>query len=730
MVRRSRRANRKEKGVDGSGSGRLILHVRLNAKNAQEIKKSSDLPGFLGRAGYGKEREPDMKSVFLGIFLSVLAAGAQAAVPCTLVRTERGGEHHRCLLPTADGGERAVDILRLKGSIAEAAYWHGRLLASEIADGTVPAVVRKIDYILKGMPEPRRFFFSKIKQCAMNKYRGSMSREFLDMHREIVRGMNDAGERSVSVDDFLTSSFATEFGIFADAFLKKMERNQVAALADISFQCGIEIPAIVFEDVMRAMGGAKNGFKTGCTGFVASGPQTTQGHLIHGRNFDHSLIGTFERHPVVILQEPPNGHRYVAVASAGVHYAGGVSGFNEKGISVSVHELQTEEVKLFQSGRQGVTGPFLANLILERADSIADAYALARSLKHFGAWTILVGDSKTDEYAAIELTGKRISITRQGRGESVAQTNHFTGTAMKGADIKLSFGHVLESRARFEFVSRRLTEDAGDIGVQWGINLLASHWDAFVGRRSFGRTPTKVYTTQSHVMVPAEGLFYTTYGEMYPTSNGAWLGLKVDFGAGTVRAFELRRPDERFYEEHPNWFRSLGEYIRAYMDYRNYGYADNANLKAFERLTVARDLAAQDGIFELPYHFLRGRLGILLDAARTDEADRTYLQEAIRSFSAIVAEYESGRQVMHPFEVGLAYLWLGRAWQLLGGEDAAAHAALRKALALHNTQLADEREQGLVQALIAGYYDATTGRFRVYTRKEAGKGELDFVTAE
>src|SRR6267378_3026979 len=75
--------------------------------------------------------------------------------------------------------------------------------------------------------------------------------------------------------------------------------------------------------------------RAGCTSFGAWGPETSNGHLITGRNFDWEAAEVFSRDRVVIMCEPDHGIPFISLAWAGM--AGVVSGMNRAGISVTVN---------------------------------------------------------------------------------------------------------------------------------------------------------------------------------------------------------------------------------------------------------------------------------------------------------------------------------------------------------------------------------------------------------
>ena len=123
----------------------------------------------------------------------------------------------------------------------------------------------------------------------------------------------------------------------------------------------------LFGDVNRA-----KGFTSFCTAFAAFGPETSDGRLLVGRNFDyagHGLEGTLP----LILQEIPSGPG--AGRSFGtVGYAGILNGWtavNEDGLCASNNTLFGGKDRL-----EGVSTCFLLRQIVERCKTVEDGVAL------------------------------------------------------------------------------------------------------------------------------------------------------------------------------------------------------------------------------------------------------------------------------------------------------------------------------------------------------------------
>ena len=73
----------------------------------------------------------------------------------------------------------------------------------------------------------------------------------------------------------------------------------------------------------------------GCTAFGAWAPETRDGHLLLGRNFDWEAAPVFDEDRMVIIYEPDEGIPFISLAWSGM--AGCVSAMNRAGLAVTVN---------------------------------------------------------------------------------------------------------------------------------------------------------------------------------------------------------------------------------------------------------------------------------------------------------------------------------------------------------------------------------------------------------
>jgi len=543
--------------------------------------------------------------IFLfGTFLFVQGVTASPG-DCQRVDSFGQSTRYDCHLNT-ERGDRVLHVLKQRGSYSAITMAHGYLLATESVNGVLRETLDRFNKELNSIPFPQRQFVEKVVDCYLSHFERSVSNEFKSAVDQFGEGLRRglARRRQVmpySRDEIRLAAFGVELAIALEGLQKRLADKPVSTLAELASECGIRMSLSTLNDGLKVIQGGLSKMKMGCIGFVVPSNVSLDGALMHARNLDADLMQTWQDAPTLFLVDEPGYYRYAAVATAGMIYPGGISGFNEHGISVSLHELGTDKNRTRHRAGSAVIGPFLQQRILREASTIDEAVGVIEGSNHFGAWTILVSDSKTDESASIEITGQRTQVARFKRAQPMGQSNHYLGSLMRDQHFTQTFNKTLESASRLSVIRDEMHDHAGNIDVQWMIHQLAGHQDHFEGFRSFGRTATKVYTVKSTVAVPARSEFWLSLGERRPASHSTFAGVFIDWDNWDFEVIGTTRTTE--YEAIPNWEDSLESYTLSRMAYRR-GALHQAEL----HLNRAITLAAQDDIEELPYLYIRARL--------------------------------------------------------------------------------------------------------------------------
>lgn len=524
---------------------------------------------------------------------------------CSLTKTAGVSERFDCKL-----GEKDFHILKLRGNFIQTVAAQASLMPQEILQGPIREAIDELQSAKAEGSLVARNLKSAIFECYSSRIRNSVSREFLDASDVFAKTMKQNTRSSYSRDDFRDAVYGVELSIAFEGLFRRMEDDKLGVMAELATTCGIHVSLETIGEVIGGIGNMGK-MKMGCLGFTASANATMNDGLMHARNFDANLVESWNRHPTLFLVSEPGFYKYAAVASAGVVYPGGISGMNEHGISTSLHEMSSTHYRTFHFNRSADLAPMVQTRILREARTLDEAIAIVKGSEHFGGWTILVSDSKTNETASIEISGDKVQVARRRMNIPMGQSNHFLGTQMQDQFFTYSYGKKLESKSRLSVIEKSLQSSFGQIDIQWMIDHLASHEDAYEGRRAFGRTAVKAYNVMSTVAVPKRNEFWFSIGDQMPAAHSHFVGAAIDFSELDFKILGTKRTHQ--YENIPHWEKSLSIYVYARLAYEAKLYP-----LALRRLDEALSLAAQDGIDESTYRYIRARL--LLEMGRPSEA--------------------------------------------------------------------------------------------------------------
>ncbi|MFV3409556.1 C45 family autoproteolytic acyltransferase/hydrolase [Bdellovibrio bacteriovorus] len=623
------------------------------------------------------------------LILALLLPGS-AFADCVLKNELQGQKHFVCQAP---GTSKSVHVLDLKGGFSETAYFHGYFLKKEIEAGVLKGVQVRTERAFSALDKKSQDQLLLIKKCVIDNYRASVSDEFKAGLKNLHRGLKDAGSQ-VAWSAFEESNYMVEFSIFADSMQRQMDESPRKGAMKVFASCAPYFIGNTLAKPFKLLAQGLRSIKMGCTGISASASSSRDGALLHGRNFDTGLLGFYEPEQVIVINRQKNGTTSVGLGSAGLHYAGGISGINNHGLSVSLHELQTEGTQIRYDRGESDIAPYLLHSVLLKARSLNEAIAMIQTRKGFGAWTFFISDAKTDESASIELSGDTVVVARRAQNKFLGQSNHFLGGKTSQEGYEYSLNKTLETRARLAHVERTLNEDFGKIDAQWVINRLSGHTDELVGARSFGRTTTKLYTAATHVMQPGRMQWWMSVAETYPTNRSHFVGFRL-LGPGQKAPVEILGTTKAWEDPtKPAWYDSMKYYVKAYLANEQ----DHSTIAGLDRtlalLETASATAAQDGVFEFPYEFMWARIKVLRAAKNimAGQRDIAYidLTEAQERLNMISARLGAG---LHDYENFQLDLWRFRAETLKpqAKQSRAAQGAFR------------QEAQGLLQGLISKY---------------------------
>lgn len=164
----------------------------------------------------------------------------------------------------------------------------------------------------------------------------------------------------------------------------------------------------------------------GCTSFGTWGNRSEDGELLIGRNFDFYSGDNFARNKIVQFEAPSEGHRFMFVTWGG--FIGVTSGMNEHGLTVTINAAKST-IPLASATPVSL----VAREILQYAQNIAEATAIADKRQMFVSESFLVGSAADGKAVLIEKTPKALEVYDPG-DERITCANHFQSRGLGGSE--------------------------------------------------------------------------------------------------------------------------------------------------------------------------------------------------------------------------------------------------------------------------------------------------------
>lgn len=525
---------------------------------------------------------------------------------CKTVESINNSERLDCQVKT-DRGDKTMHVLKLKGSYEEVSYDHGYLMGLKAEEGILEDTIVRIEEGLNKGSLAAQQVKKGLFQCYQRRIKNSVSLEFLRAVDQIAMGIDDkllkteSRYSKYSFKQYQSAALAISLSITMEGLERRMEIDPTGTSLELTATCGLTAPLHLIQGAIEGLAKTTGTLKLGCLGFTVPKQLSQNGKLMHARNLDANMVKSWNKAPTVFLVEETGYHKYVAAGTAGLIYMGGISGFNEKGISVSTHEMSTTHYRTYAGNRKGVLGPFMLHRILREAATLDEAIKLVKKSRHFGSWTFLVSDAKSNETASIEVAGNHVQVARRTKDLPMGQSNHFLGSKMKDKFYFYSFNKLFESKSRLKVVSEAMNNLKAPVDSTWMIDQLSNHTDAFEGFRSFGRTAVKAYNVMSTIAVPGLNQLLVTLSERTPAAHSSFLSFNVDFNKFDIALTDVKRTKQ--YAHIPNWEDSLHLYSDARVAYKA-----GEHIMSLLNLNKAIQLSMRDGIDEQPYNFMRARV--------------------------------------------------------------------------------------------------------------------------
>ncbi|HEX4851587.1 MAG TPA: C45 family peptidase, partial [Puia sp.] len=155
----------------------------------------------------------------------------------------------------------------------------------------------------------------------------------------------------------------------------------------------------------------------GCTSFGTWDAKSKDNTMILGRNFDFYVGDKFAQNKIVAFENPSQGHKFMFVTWGG--FIGVVSGMNDKGLTVTINAAKSS----IPSG-SATPVSLVAREILQYAENIDQALAIAKKRKMFVSESFLLGSAEDHKAVIMEKTPDSIGVYDPGK-DYIVCANHF-----------------------------------------------------------------------------------------------------------------------------------------------------------------------------------------------------------------------------------------------------------------------------------------------------------------
>jgi len=179
----------------------------------------------------------------------------------------------------------------------------------------------------------------------------------------------------------------------------------------------------------------------GCSSLAVWGAHTQSGNLLIGRNFDFYVGDAFAENKVIQFIQPEHGFAFASVSWPGM--VGVVSGMNVKGITVTLNAAKSDIPLKAQTPVS-----IVSRQILEQAQTLEQAIAIAQSHKVFVSESLLIGSASENKAVVIEMSPKKFDVY-QPNSDYLICTNHFQSASYL-ADSR-NTAHLKNSHTQYRF---------------------------------------------------------------------------------------------------------------------------------------------------------------------------------------------------------------------------------------------------------------------------------------
>ena len=177
---------------------------------------------------------------------------------------------------------------------------------------------------------------------------------------------------------------------FLDRAWKMMARY--APKEDLEEMEGLAAGSGIPLDVIHRMHALPDVGETSCSGLVAKGSATQDGHVYQLRILDYGANFNLQRRPLITVYRPTteNANAYATIGWIG--FVGAISGVSDKGVALSEMGYGNPPGETLA----GTPMPFLLKNVLRYADTAEDGAAIIRATRRTNSYVYFLGDRHND----------------------------------------------------------------------------------------------------------------------------------------------------------------------------------------------------------------------------------------------------------------------------------------------------------------------------------------------
>ena len=401
-------------------------------------------------------------------------------------------------------------FVHVQGTPSQIGYQHGYLLAPEIVD------LEKVFQLELTHDDGKDWNF--FRDAAKNSLWPRISAEY----REELQGIADGvSARGVKMDlwDVVAVNAAEEWSYYVGEWNKQ---HQIASLS-----------TVVAPDH--------------CSAFVATGSYTKDGKIVIAHN-DWTGYLDGARWTVVLDVVPEKGYRFIMDTLPGFIHSGDDFGVNSAGIIIT--ETTITGFSGYDFG--GIPEFVRARKAMQYSASIDEVAANFKEGNNGGyANDWLIGDTKKNEIASLELGLKNVTLERKTDGY-FAGSNFPISPKLAAEETNFNLKDPsLSANARHKRWTQLLEQNKGKIDVALAQEFLADHVDSFTGK-----TEASERTLCGHVEDSPRGMGawqppFGTAGAVQNKATDAAMAAKLSFTAAAGHACGKDFIAERHLGAHP-----------------------------------------------------------------------------------------------------------------------------------------------------------------------------------